>query len=252
MKIANEVLAVLDAAEKSGNALTLVGQLERNLYTAVNKVLEAAGGKWNRKTKAHLFEGDAADAMEQIILTGEIGIPQELGWFPSPPPVVKRLIELAEIKEGMRAFEPSAGEGAIVQAMQAAGALVWACEIEAKRAAKVGQMLYPEGACTVGDFLSMHPPKPADAILDRVVMNPPFAKKADIKHVTHALRFLKPGGRLVSVMSAGIQFRTDKDFVAFFDLMGQQKSFRCEGLPDGSFKSSGTGVNTVIVVVDKK
>jgi 16S rRNA G1207 methylase RsmC len=35
-------------------------------------------------------------------------------------------------------------------------------------------------------------------------MNPPFARQADIHHVNHALKFLKPDGLLVSVMSAGV------------------------------------------------
>ncbi len=43
MKVDNEVLTVLDNAEKEGNALRLVGQLDRNVYTKTNKVLEAAG-----------------------------------------------------------------------------------------------------------------------------------------------------------------------------------------------------------------
>lgn len=71
MRIENDVLTVLARAQTDGNALRLVGQLDRKLYERVNKVLEAAGGKWNRKAKAHLYEGGAAEAMEQIILTGE-------------------------------------------------------------------------------------------------------------------------------------------------------------------------------------
>ena len=47
-------------------------------------------------------------------------------------------------------------------------------------------------------------------VYDRVVMNPPFAGMADIKHVTHAYEFLKAGGLLVSVMSAGVMFRQNK------------------------------------------
>jgi hypothetical protein len=38
---------------------------------------------------------------------------------------------------------------------------------------------------------------------DRVVMNPPFDHGADIKHVEHARKFLKPGGRLVAVVANG-------------------------------------------------
>ncbi len=33
-------------------------------------------------------------------------------------------------------------------------------------------------------------------------MNPPFSRQQDIRHVMHAAKFLKPGGRLVAVMGA--------------------------------------------------
>ena len=35
-------------------------------------------------------------------------------------------------------------------------------------------------------------------------MNPPFENGRDIDHVTHALSLLKPGGRLVAIMSEGV------------------------------------------------
>ena len=80
-------------------------------------------------------------------------------------------------------------------------------------------------------------------------MNPPFAKQQDIEHVTHAFRCLKPAGRLVSVMSAGVVFRETKlarEFRAFMEKRGGY-----ERNPEGSFKVSGTNVNTVTVWLDK-
>ncbi len=54
MRVEDDVLAVLSRAETNGNALVLIGQLDRLMYERTNKVLEAAGGKWNRKAKAHM------------------------------------------------------------------------------------------------------------------------------------------------------------------------------------------------------
>lgn len=59
MKVCDDVLAVLSRAETNGQALLLQGQLDRKMYERTNKILEAAGGKWNKKAKAHLFDGDA-------------------------------------------------------------------------------------------------------------------------------------------------------------------------------------------------
>jgi hypothetical protein len=86
---------------------------------------------------------------------------------------------------------------------------------------------------------------------DVVLMNPPFSKGQDVKHVTHALGFLKPGGRLVAIMGAGVTFRQDKRTNEFRELV-QAMGGTIERLPEGSFKSSGTMVNTVIVVIDKQ
>jgi hypothetical protein len=45
-----EVLAVISSGEVDGNSFCITsGQLDRNLYTAVNEVLENLGGKWSRK-----------------------------------------------------------------------------------------------------------------------------------------------------------------------------------------------------------
>lgn len=57
------------------------------------------------------------------------------------------------------------------------------------------------------------------------------------------------GGRLVSVMSAGVAFREDRrarDFRALVDARGGS----IESLPEGSFSASGTGVHTVVVTLE--
>jgi predicted RNA methylase len=247
MRVDNTVLNVLSNAQMDGSRLVLVGQLDRALYTQTNKVLEAAGGKWDRKAKAHVFPVDAADAMEQIIQTGEVTlirtIQQDFGYFPTPPAVVARLIELAQFSPGMSVLEPSAGKGAIAYPLAEAGAWVDCCELlEANYAALAGDTHL--GNVRHGDFLAMEP----RATYDRVVMNPPFAKQADIHHVNHALKFLKPDGLLVSVMSSSVTFRDNKLTQDFRDLI-RARGGDIEALPDGAFKDSGTGVRTVIVTI---
>lgn len=53
-----DVEAVIDGADILGNKLFLPDTLDRKLYQAVNKALESAGGRWNKKAQAHLFKGD--------------------------------------------------------------------------------------------------------------------------------------------------------------------------------------------------
>jgi len=247
MKVPTDVLQVLDRAETDGFRLTLTGALDRKLYLDTAKVLEAAGGKWNRKAKAHLFEVDAADAIEQIILTGEVtSAKQQFGYFPTPAPVVKQVIDLAGIKPGMRVLEPSAGRGALALAAVRAGAVVDCVEIQPDHANALVAERERNITVISADFLTTDP----QPVYDRVVMNPPFAKEADLIHVKHAWEALKPGGRLVAVMSAGVTFRQTNRAVAFrsrLDALGGA----LHPLPEGAFKESGTGVNTVLAVLPK-
>lgn len=257
-KIATEILAVLSQATTEGNLLYLPGQLDRATYQAVNKVLEANGGKWNRSQKAHVFDENAADAIEQALLTGEFHrVKQDLGQFDTPPAVVARLIELAEPKAGMLIYEPSAGVGNIVAGIIAeikTGAGIFANEIDPKRHAKCvteNYRAFGAGGISMKDFLAIPAPLPDENLaFDRVIMNPPFAKQADIDHVLHALKFVRPGGRLVAVMSAAVTFRTNRKTLDFWKWIEGQKSHRREVLPADSFKESGTSVGAIILVVD--
>lgn len=257
-KISNEVLAVLGNCTFDGPRLYLPAQLDRKLYEAVNKVLDANGGKWNRAQKAHVFGENAADAIEQALLTGEFHrVKQDLGQFDTPPALADRVVALANIKPGMLVYEPSAGIGNLVAAVIRAtgtGAGIFANEIDLKRLEKCRETNYRAlggGGLSNKDFLSIDASRLREDNLqfDRVVMNPPFAKQADIDHVLHAMKFVRRGGRLVSIMSASVRFRENRktrDFRLLVDHMGAY----WENLPDDSFKESGTGVNAVIFVLD--
>lgn len=96
------------------------------------------------------------------------------------------------------------------------------------------------------DFLTVTP----QPIYDCIVMNPPFDRERDIDHVNHALKFLKPGGELHAIMSAGTEFRGTAKSEAFREMM-QRMGARWEDLPAGSFSEVGTNVNTLIVRVRK-
>lgn len=244
MRVDNEVMVVLGRAETLGNALTLTGKLDRNLYTKTNKVLEAAGGKWDRKSKAHIFADDASDRIGQIILTGEIDIPKdEFEFFPTPKDVVERLLELAEIFPGQKVLEPSAGRGAIAFACADAGGVVNCIELMEANYTFLASDNRLNSVRNM-DFMAQAP----EASYDRVVMNPPFSKQQDIKHVNHALKFLKPDGLLVSVMSASVIFRENALTKEFRDLVHSRNGL-IEKLPEAAFKQSGTMVNTVIVMI---
>ena len=245
-QISQDVLKVLDAATIEGALLTLNGNLDRKLYVETNKVIEAAGGKWNKKAKAHVFDGLAIDAIEPIILTGEYArTKQDFGQFDTPEGLADMVAAMADIFAGAAVLEPSVGIGNLAIAAGKFGATLFGYEIDPKRHAAALDRCFFEGGLTLGNFLEIDP----EPVFDRVLMNPPFAKQDDIRHVLHAFKFLRPGGRLVAIMSNSVMFRDNKlttDFRAFVDAHeGTMKT-----LPEGSFKSSGTGVNTCIVTLN--
>lgn len=243
MQVKPEILAILDRAVLDGRTLTLAGQINRKTYQEVAKIIETAGGKWNRKAQAHVFEHDAIDTIEPILLTGEYTrTKQDFGQFDTPMKLAKAIVWRADIREGMMCLEPSAGIGNIVEAIEGLGGQVAAYEIDAKRLHQCKERCTLTHGIRLSDFLSATP----EPIFDRVVMNPTFQKQADIAHVKHAAKFLKPDGRLISIMSSGITFRNTKlatEFRAFLD----DHDAEVQQLPEGSFAETGTNVNAVVV-----
>jgi predicted RNA methylase len=249
--LGNDVRRVISELEIRGS-MVMMAQMPRPLYIRVNEVLEAIGGKWSRREQAHLFEENPTDRIEDVLLTGRF---EKLGrafdFFETPPEVCATILERAWINPAHVILEPSAGRGAIVDAVHDTAPRAWIKLIE----------INPENCAALKakgweaelmDFLKY----PSDPEIyrkrgfDRVVMNPPFSKQQDIDHVTHAFSMLKPGGRLVSVMGASVTFRTNQKTKDFERLVAANRG-EVEPLPEGSFKASGTDVNTVLVTLLK-
>lgn len=243
-RIGDDVLTVLSGCRVDGQVVYLPPkQLERKLYERVNDVLVALGGKWNRKQKGHVFEDEPAGRLEDAILTASYERPQDLGFFPTPAPIVEILMRAADVQKDMQCLEPSAGDGAIADELAkiVGPKNVAVMEIQDKKR----EALKEKGYDVLGsDFLTV----PQKYFFDRIVMNPPFSKQADIDHVLHAFRFLRRGGRLVSVMSASVVFRENRKTLEFREFV--EEKGRIEALPDGAFKDSGTDVRTVMVMLE--
>ncbi|NUQ96188.1 MAG: methyltransferase [Streptomyces sp.] len=251
MRIPTDVLAALSGRTKTdGHRLVLVGpRLTPALYQRVNEVLEAVGGRWTKTETtegAHLFPVDAAEALAPVLTTGEVVTLGEkrtqAQYFPTPDPVVGRLITLAALEPGVTVLEPSAGSGAIATAAAARGAIVDCIERDPGYATDLSDT-HVARQVQVADFLTT----PATPGYDRVLMNPPFTRGTDMAHVTHALRFLKPDGLLVSVMSWAVTEQTGST-TAFRKLV-EQRGGLVEALPARAFSQSGTTVDTALVTI---
>lgn len=243
--VSDAVRQVLAQAEITPTSVKLVGQLERQLYVDVNKVLVGAGGKWDRKSGLHIFPSDPRELLGLAVETGKAINKQQLFQsFYTPSVLADRVAELAELAPQMSVLEPSCGHGALILAARRAEPLltITAYELDSEAIAEAVRLTHPHAFIHQGDFLKESPM----STFDRVIMNPPFSRSLDIQHVTHAWGFLKPGGCLVAIMSVGWQKARTKAAQQFRDLV---RGGLVESVAAGTFKESGTSVPTLILKV---
>lgn len=191
------------------------------------------------------------DALRSGVAVQVVSAPQ---LFPTPADLARKMVDAAGIMGGERVLEPSAGTGNLVKAIQnaATGAdnvRVVAVEISAA----LVRGLENARRLTIGANDATYDIRCADFLtcngdlgkFDAVIMNPPFAPSAaDITHIKHAVKFLRPGGRLVAICANGPRQREQ------LMPMVENSGGYWEDLPAGSFEASGTGVNTAMVVIE--
>jgi predicted RNA methylase len=227
-----------------GCNLCLPGQLPRDEYMRVAKAIEAAGGKWNRKAGCHVFPGDVRKTLNIEADTVEVvDVQQTWQAFYTPPELAEAMVERAFAKTNgrLRVLEPSAGTGRLIDAIGMR--LDWDVDITAVELnpayASGLRMKYATVNVYEADFLQLD--KDALGEFDVVVMNPPFTGGQDEAHIRHALRMLKMNGRLVAICGNGPRQREQLRSVAdsWIDLA------------PGTFKESGTCVNTAMLIATK-
>lgn len=258
-KVPDEVREVLSRSVMTATSVTLPPeQLDRKLYEAVNKVFAAAGGRWDRKTRSHLFDRDPREALGLAVEKGEAtNVKQALQAFYTPASVALTMpIELTHLNPLERVLEPSCGEGSLVQAVLDRFPAVWvhAHDIDPVATERLQQAMIQRhggGANQVQiytqDFLSVTP----DPIFDAVVMNPPFTDAAYAKHVCHAFKFLRVGGRLVAIVPNGSKVSSRGPARKMFVQLWEKFGVSSQCLPAGTFKESGTNVLTEILVFQR-
>lgn len=158
--------------------------------------------------------------------------------FPTPAPVAERMMDAAGLRPGMKVLEPSAGTGNLVRAAMARGIApgdFTACEVSPDVAREFARD-FPGVPLLVGDFLEQS----LEALggpFDRVIMNPPFHRGEDARHLMRARVMLAAGGVLVGLCYDGRAFR---------EVIAPACSW-FERLEPGSFRASGTRADVVMV-----
>lgn len=245
-KIPSRIIEILRGMKWDHGVCRITEQLDyKREYKPTDKILQSLGGTWVRKIKGHEFDGDGELLVRSVIDTGEYIDPKRAyQFFETPEKIAGAMCDLAGPLNGKVVLEPSAGKGRIAKAAKDRGAaeVRWV-ELDPSHERHL-KAISEKGV--VGDFLGLEGGADADA----VVMNPPFRNQQDIKHIRHAWSFMKPGGTLVAISSPGFTFREDRicvDFRAWLSEIGA----KIETLPAGTFKSSGTMINTCMIHATK-
>lgn len=208
----------------------------------------------NKELGAYYGEviGDARTKEDDPLENRKLTPARLYGFYPTPHELAERIIAKVPYHKGsLRILEPSAGTGNLAYIVARPRKIhdktvkhrVDAIEIQPALATALrntGRL----NKVTTADFLQVQPD--TNALYDGVLMNPPFDLERDLDHITHALKFLKPGGWLLSIASAGTAFRETRKAAAFRKLIDDRKGCMID-LPTGSFADVGTNVNTVLV-----
>lgn len=160
-------------------------------------------------------------------------VAKDLQYYPTPATVVERVLADLPGLNGAHVLEPSCGCGRFLDAIRAAGGVPFGIEVDPGRAASCRERGHN---VLTANFLDTVP----DPRFPTVVMNPPFYGRHYAKHVRHALKWLTPGGRLISILPATARY----DHGELDDL-----SPRWSDLPTGSFTESGTNIATTVATI---
>tara|TARA_R110000868_G_scaffold401005_1_gene676274 strand:+ start:772 stop:2088 length:1317 start_codon:yes stop_codon:yes gene_type:complete len=170
-------------------------------------------------------------------------VSKDLQYYPTPKKIVDEIIRKYNFKDKL-VLEPSCGCGRIMDGLHKEGAIVGGIEFDATRA----NIARSKGHnVQIANFLETVPTGKCDF----VVMNPPFYGKHYAKHVEHAFKFLKDGGKLIAILPSTARY--DHGLInSMFNIKTESSErYHWDDLACGSFKESGTNISISIFTVSK-
>ena len=163
------------------------------------------------------------------------------GFFPTPYPEVAEAVERLDVEPGMTVFEPSAGTGSMAD-MLPEGVEIVTAEVSPT----LREVLKDKGYDPHSDY------REVGDQFDRVIMNPPFEQAQDIDHVMDVFEDnLKPGGRLVAIVSSGALANSRNKNANFRAFVDEYRTEQDRAIDPKAWKKSGTQVGTVMLTLEK-
>lgn len=222
-------------------------QFNKKSYAEAKKWIEEAGGSWTGgKVQGFTFPFNA-DRVFSILHEGKrCNLQSDFQFFATPPKVADWLVSLVGVSKEDKILEPSAGTGAIVDA------IIRSCPECAVDCFELmpenkEQLMKKDGVNILGDdFLQSNV-----GGYTRIIANPPFSGNQDIDHVLEMYGRLSNGGKLAAIMSRHWTFADEQKCADFRQFLDNIDAHVIE-IPEKEFKTSGTNIATTAVVIEKK
>lgn len=250
------------------------GQLDRKAYMDVKKHLEGIGGKWKGgKVAGFVFSSDPSELLGRVASGEKVNLKKDFQFFATSNTIADKVVGLAKISEEDDICEPSAGQGALVDAIRRVipHAMVDCYELMPQNQQV---LIGVEGVVFMGEnFIT-----DCDDKYSRIIANPPFTKGQDIEHLRKMYDHLSSEGLVACITSTSWLRNSQKKATIFrewlcdseegvsegfdwtrFENIGTDVQFvrkngdrvYIEMIDAGAFKESGTNVRTAIVVIEK-
>ena len=241
-KLFYTVSDVFDIIETHENLLVLPEKwLSNQIYKKITEFLKSFNWIRTKYKKCTAFKNQGDFTNEQILKIGKslkgVTLSEKFDFYPTPDELSEKIKELAEIKKDDFILEPSAGMGSLIKGLNKNN--IVCVELSPISA----EILKNSGYDTKNiDFMEYQ----AKRQFDKILMNPPFSKNMDAKHITHAFNMLKNGGVLVAVHTPTIKTAENKackDFQKIFN----QYAVSSETF-SGAVKNSGKGTNINVCI----
>lgn len=220
-------------------------------YKKISEFLKTFNLERTKYKKRVAYKNNGEFTIEQVVEIGKklkgVSLSEKFDFYPTPKELVEKVQNYADIQDTDIILEPSAGTGALLEGLNSDNC--YCVELNPV----LCEILNTKGFSKVKNSSTEEIKLKEGKEFDKILMNPPFSKRLDAKHIVQVFEYLKKGGTLVAVHSAGITTATDKYSKAFQDLYNNY-GITQEKIDSGAFKNSGKGtlVNTVITVLRKQ
>jgi predicted RNA methylase len=243
-KIVHSIKDGINLLENIGDFLVLPEKwFSPTLYKKVGEFLKTFDCKNTSYKKRKAFKNNGKFSNNQILEIGNklngVSLSTKFNYYPTPDILVDVVQELAEITDSCTILEPSAGTGSLLKGLNKDN--IKCVELNEILAEILKSSKYN---CTCSEIENYEPKER----FDRIIMNPPFQKRLDAKHILLCFnKFLKENGILVAIHSHGILSNTDKYSKEFQDLCRKYAVYH-KSYVSGLFKDSGKGTAIPITV----